>query len=475
MFDTASSTYFTCVIAIVADGAPELGTAEIKDFLEKYYRGLSTGLARRKGFKIEAAEMRATVKPVGAEATDRHTGEVIFFDSFNDGRKITLNVEAQTIPLSAKKQTGLILLVSPNAKDSAAWQTLRDIGRKTAASLRADSADAGTVKSLESPAAKTSATEMKWHPGHYAFVQFGKLDESHLYEHFRGIQKTYAWRTLEPEMGQYDFSAIRADLEFLGKHGKRLVIQVQTKTFGAGQNYCPAYLTGPDYGGGVYRTRWGSFNPIIWNEAVNGRLNALYTQLGREFDREPFLEAVVIPESATTFENTDREKLQYTADRYTRAVEAGMQAAREAFPTTVVIQYVNMPPESIQALSDYAKAHGVGFGGPDIYPHDPVLTNPQRGVYRLYAPLSGVVPLGTAVQQNNYTHIDAFRGVRGETPVREIYEYGRDRLKLNYIFWGTRAGYFEKVQAMLASPDFPQDPAGGLNAGRPKFFEESAD
>jgi hypothetical protein len=311
------------------------------------------------------------------------------------------------------------------------------------------------------------ANELKWHPGHYAFVQFSALREEHIYANFRGIQKTYTWRELEPEPDRYDFSAIRADLAFLGKHDRRLVIQVQTKTFGPGQNYCPEYLAGPAYGGGVYKTRWGSFNPIIWDERVNRRLNALYAQLGKELDREPFLEAVVIPESATTFDVATQDELHYTVEKYIRSVESGMQALKDAFPTTVVIQYVNMPPEATQALAAYAQAHGVGFGGPDIYPYDPQLTNPQRGVYRLYAPLSGSVPLGAAVQQNDYTQRAAFRGAAGETPVQEIYEFGRDTLRLNYIFWGTRQGYFEKVQAMLADPSFPKDPAGGLHATRP--------
>lgn len=95
-------------------------------------------------------------------------------------------------------------------------------------------------------------------------------------------------------------------------------------------------------------------------------------------------------------------------------------------------------------------------------------------MYRLYAPLSGIVPLGAAVQQNDYTQKNAFRGGGGETPVKEIYGFGRDQLRLNYIFWGTRAGYFEKVQALLASPTFPKDPAGGLNATRPKNLSETA-
>ncbi len=71
------------------------------------------------------------------------------------------------------------------------------------------------------------------------------------------------------------------------------------------------------------------------------------------------------------------------------------------------------------------------------------------------------------MQQNDYTQKASFRGPPGETPVKEIYEFGRDKLRLNYIFWGVREGYFEKVQAMLADLSFPKDPAGGLNAACP--------
>ncbi len=308
----------------------------------------------------------------------------------------------------------------------------------------------------------------KWHPGHYAFVQNSPLAEESIYPHFRGIQKMYSWRSLEPERDHYDFSAIRSDLDFLARHDRRLIIQIQTKTFGQGQNDTPGYISGPDYGGGVYQTRWGSWNPILWNDRVNERLTALYTQLGRQFDREPFLEAVVIPESATTFDPAAQAALGYTPEKYTRSIQDGMRALKDAFPHTVVLQYVNMPPESIQPLANFARSQGVGFGGPDIYPYDPVLNQPDRGVYHLYAGLSGVVPLGAAVQQNDYTQRAAFRGPPGETPINEIYQFGRDKLHLNYIFWGTRRGYFEKVQAMLAAPSFPQDPAGGLDARLPQ-------
>lgn len=135
MFKTDASDYFTCIIAITADGAPELAAADVKDFLEKYYRGLSSGLSQRKGLKVDAAEMRATVKPAGADAKNRYNAEMVFFDSFSDGRRITLHIEAQVIAQPATKKTILLLLVSPSSKDSAEWKTLHETGKRAASDL----------------------------------------------------------------------------------------------------------------------------------------------------------------------------------------------------------------------------------------------------------------------------------------------------------------------------------------------------
>src|ERR1700688_98610 len=56
MFDTASPNYFTYVIVIAADGSPELGRSEIEEFLQKYYKGLSIGVGRRKGLTPDPAQ-----------------------------------------------------------------------------------------------------------------------------------------------------------------------------------------------------------------------------------------------------------------------------------------------------------------------------------------------------------------------------------------------------------------------------------
>ena len=216
----------------------------------------------------------------------------------------------------------------------------------------------------------------------------------------------------------------------------------------------------------MYKTRAGASNPIIWDDRVNRRLMALYRELGRQCDQDPNLEAVVIPETAVTGDVRGQGEAPFTFDRYARCVEAGMQAAKDAFPHTVVIQYLNLPAEIHKDLAIYAAARGIGLGGPDIFIHDPLLNDPNKGVYRLYGPASGVVPLGTAVQPEDYL-VKQFRGPVDPPTPKELYDFGRDKLHLNYMFWSTRSGYFEKVQAMMDDPSFPKDPAGGLNAARP--------
>lgn len=129
MFDNSSPNYLTYALVISADGAPDLDSAALKDFLEKYYRGLSTGLGRRKGQSPDPAQMNAEVAKAPS-GKGRYNATVTFFDSFTDGRKVTLNVEARVVPQPAAKKTGLILLISPKPKDDAVWQTLREIDAK---------------------------------------------------------------------------------------------------------------------------------------------------------------------------------------------------------------------------------------------------------------------------------------------------------------------------------------------------------
>jgi len=120
---------------------------------------------------------------------------------------------------------------------------------------------------------------------------------------------------------------------------------MQYKAFGKGQRCVPAYLQGPEYGGGVYRASSGSFDPVLWNArwAAHGRAVAA---LGRELDREPGLEAVVLPETRrpAVLDKVPQAGVEpYTTAIYLEALKQRMSALRRAFPHTVVIQYANFP------------------------------------------------------------------------------------------------------------------------------------
>jgi hypothetical protein len=337
----------------------------------------------------------------------------------------------------------------------------------------------------------------KWHPGHYVFVGGGALAPGLLaLPHFRGVQKAYTWRQFETQPGHYDFSALRADLELVRRHGRQLVMQLTFKSFTRGERNVPDYIQGPAYGGGVYVTVKGGFNPVIWNQRVGERFDALVAALGREFDRDANLEAVNLPETApnAALDRTPQAGVEaYTDAIYFEALKRRMAALRQAFPNTVVIQYTNFPTKLLEQLTDYELEIGMGMGGPDVYPREEAISHPTRGVYRLYAKLAGQVPLGAAVQSSNYSVALKKRNYlgRGQTmfngkpivitdedelpiPPREFLTLAQEQLKLNYLFWATSpARNFELVKRFLAEPDLAADPAGGLPARLPaKAFRQ---
>lgn len=337
----------------------------------------------------------------------------------------------------------------------------------------------------------TEPAMVKWHPGHYVFILGRPLTADVLtLPHFRGVQKVYTWRSLEPQQGRFDFSRLRADLELARQHGRQLVVQLTHKSFSKGQRSVPDYLQGPEFGGGVYVTVNEAYNPVLWNEQVRARFKALVVALGREFDQHPNLEAVNLPETAPNarLDEVPQPGVEaYTEAVYFAALKDMMFTLRQAFPHTVVIQYTNFPVKLLDAMTDYEKEIGVGMGGPDVYPRMDSLSDPKTGVYRLYQKLAGTVPMGAAVQVSNYTVALRKRGslahghntMNGQPivitpedeqliPVRDHLVLAQQKLKLNYLFWSDQIPEaFANVQKLLAEPDLAHDPAGGLETKLP--------
>lgn len=317
-------------------------------------------------------------------------------------------------------------------------------------------------------------SQQKWNPGHYMLASDKTKRADFVKGDFLGVQKKYSWHNLEKTKGVYDFSEIKEDLKFLQKNKRRLIIQLQTKEFSEGEYGGPLYLRDKEYNGGFYKTRGNaSYNPVFWNPKVEERIVALYKALGKEFDNEPYMEAICLTETAPKIKEGDKQPgiIDYTDAAYARALIRQMKALKDAFPNTVVIQFTNFPKASLKEITGYQKKYCIGLGGPDINPFSSGLNDAKTGIYNFYDSLQGIVPLGTAVQHEDYDFKKTL--AKGEIPdgkipsVEDLFKFGRDRLHLNYIFWLDRRDYIEKVIAMMRSTSFPKDKAGGLKSERP--------
>jgi hypothetical protein len=320
------------------------------------------------------------------------------------------------------------------------------------------------------------AGTVKWHPGHYLRVDT-EASESQLRTllsppaRFRGLQVFFHWRMLEPRRDAYDFSKVRAAIATAERLGTRIVIEVETQAYHQGRSHTPDYITGPEFGGGTYVSPIGATNPVAWNAAVAERIAKLYRALGAAFNRHPLVEAVTTMETSTPTESIPPTVEPYTEQKALASFLTMARALREAFPNTVVIQYLNYPWGILEPLTAELRRLGVGMGGPDVFLAGDGL---HDGVYRYYPRMSGVVPLGTAVQWENYER-RSFGGPAVSPTIRELYEFGRDRLKNNYMFWEIRRAprdYFRDLVQAMGSASFPPGPEGGLIAKCPNTVKQ---
>ncbi len=125
MFNNKAATHFSYALSICIDGTPEIGAKELKDFLDKYFKGLSTMVGRGKGMRPDPTVFNAEVKP--RDKAGLFSAKAPYIDTFTDGRQLTLNLEIDVRPQPAMKKTQIILLLSPQATDAEIWKQLREV------------------------------------------------------------------------------------------------------------------------------------------------------------------------------------------------------------------------------------------------------------------------------------------------------------------------------------------------------------
>ncbi len=352
--------------------------------------------------------------------------------------------------------------------------------------------------------ADAAAAGLDWFPGHYVLAISNGLDPldrevDRILEDiadrdaFVGVQVKYAWRDLEgPGQGEYHFGRLVEHLRRAKARGKKVFVQLQHKEF-AGADAVPDYVKRQDRFRAPGTDVVGQFNEeeakpgvtpvfhaMVWQPAVNARLNAMYAALGAAVaasGQAPTLAGVAVNETAC--EGGDpgagrgRDDVGYDQATYVAALEAGMLALKRAFPRKVITQYTNfLPPNAaargfITDLVTFARDKRMGSGGPDIR----TVKNPGGGdtggpfdppSLDVFAAFKGQIPLSLSVQFPDYQAPETFA---------TAYDRGVTEFGAQFMVWlNARAGQlnftiddvYRGVEAREAAAGFP-------NTARPTF------
>jgi len=276
-----------------------------------------------------------------------------------------------------------------------------------------------------------------------------------------GAQIMYSWRQLEPRRGEYDFSIIYEDFNYLRSYGKKLFIQFQDVTFNPKYKAIPDYLMTDEFDGGCIQ----SYNDngiaegwiaIRWNTQVQYRFALLMKALGKEFDGK--IEGINLQETAIgPVGNTDPS---FTSERYSECIKENMLALKIAFPNSTTMQYANFMPGEwlpmedkgyLRSIYQYGQEVGVGLGGPDLMVHRKGQLNHTIAMMHEN---NYTVPLGIAIQDGNYIgktgadqdyqeHVDNGTTER-KNIVPLLHAFAKDFIHVNYMFWVHQEPYFSE-------------------------------
>ncbi len=345
---------------------------------------------------------------------------------------------------------------------------------------------------LGAVAAASDHTAVKWHPGHYYIIKGSRKNNTEylaqVYSELdatpalNGMMIRYFWADLEDSKGVYDFSSIDKRLAELAARGKRLVIQVQTKSFN-GRQVVPNYLKTAEYDGGEFTisdfgsTEVGGRNIKLWNPQVRDRLVALFKAMGERYNSHPHFEGVSMIESAMGNPISPLQNTQIT-EFYNNNIIV-QQKMRLFFPNTMTIQEVNYPRSILAAFVDNLKDIGTALSSPDTFLEEESLLykatkyDPNKGVYNYYSDFSGTIPMVPTVMSKNYKNTKGDGS--GYVPtISQILAFARDTLQANYIFW-TREEHYKQVLEVLNQNAQKNAPAGGLNPACPTAYVSCVD
>lgn len=296
----------------------------------------------------------------------------------------------------------------------------------------------GTLPPPISPPVEPPKLGMKWHPGHYTWLDRNNSTPEIRAEHFRqiallaneptikGIKLAIYWAHLEGVPGDYSagFQIIDEYLTHLSKANKQLMLSVQDRAFGNyGTNlaaYVPAYIvTGSSYG----MTKMANgITARVWQAPTTDRLIALSKALAARYDPHPNFEMYQTEETAVSV-GTGTDGYSYAS--HGAQIQRLMVESRKAWPTTHVRLSANFFGSDSQMLEllKFCDLIDITVGGPDVIPTQTIQAN------RMYeANLLGQMVWASEIQS------PSLGGHKGTFTPQQLYDSAMKQ-RPSYIVW----------------------------------------
>lgn len=322
---------------------------------------------------------------------------------------------------------------------------------------------------------------VKWNPGHYIMIDgqnIGTKMNNFLADYgsvpgVKGIQTTYFWSELETSPGVYNFKPIDDDIAKLATKGKKLAIMIGYKyQISDTKSSLPTYVLNlpnamvggisvPSYfeqgkpGDGIYNH---GQHANFGHPGTRAKFNKLLSALSEKYDGHPGFASITFLETATGADiGVGKRYAPELSEIFLDGVIAMEKHAGCAFKHTPIIQNLNFPRNKLPEFTENLNEYGLGLGGPDVFVDSMKYVDnglgffgfkstitEYPGVYHYYPRMSGIVPIGQQVHNENLHYLTREDmlpppGVEHNlTPaqaVDRVYDFSVQQLKPNYMFW----------------------------------------
>ena len=291
-------------------------------------------------------------------------------------------------------------------------------------------------------------------PEIFLFLGGGSAKENWKYlnnSEIEGAQIIYSWKRLEPKKDVYNIEPILKDLYFLSRHGKKLFIQIQDRSFSIDNIPVPNYLLTDEYDGGVAKQEDfpGEGEPVgygwvakQWNDNVQSRFEKLLVYLGKELDGK--ITGINLPETSIDV-NGINDKNIINCDKYFYSVIKNISVLKSSFKKSYVVQYVNFFPgewnndqKYMSRLFEYAVKNKIGLGNPDTVPYRKGQMKNSYPFFNGYKNRLSLISI--AIQEPDYTYTNPKTSKK--FTVKELYDFASDYIGADIIFWNRQEPEF---------------------------------